>query len=733
MQHLKNVLCFLFYAFYLFASSQTIVNESIFLSGPVFTVSSAGDTVFVGSGSALELYKIEPHNQFTFLGKAHTIDVVTSIVKHHHTIYTGNNGIGFSVFDISNPLHPHLLSIIYDTLIPGHHPPVIDQNRMFLSVGSYGVIVMDINNPHQPTEICRWKTPDFMLSVYKHGNTILAADRSYGIILLHFDGQTLIPFDTLNPFPGCAWYAFTVDELSNVLWLYCYGSAIPFNNNVYVAALSLHSQQYLQVLGSFSFSSRPVASLTIRHQKAFMACWEQGLKIFDVSDIHNPSLIHTIPTSSYTLWTHPVNDSLLAIAQYSEGVQIISILHPAFPTVAIIDHHGDIKSIAINDSIIYSITLTHGINGIVHQNNTWNEQAETFLPDNEAVDITAYKNHLYVASDAEGLKVYQIQPMSLSPVWQQAIQGAIAVHIHDTLLFCIRSYYNWLQRPVEMYIFHIKQPHAPMLITSHNIITQSWPQDRPLVFMDVMDTLFAISCWNDALAGSLHIYSIAKPHQPTLLYQMITARAAQLQWLKYGNEILLATAWGTSVPGNPNGMKLFRWQYNELEEVSQFVSGSNGNRTVGLACGGKYCFLAEGGLSAHGHVYMLEIDSSFNISLKHKLKIGSNTNHHVLRIWNNYLIHAAGSPGLMIFRIHADLHILEPVYPTGKNITIYPNPASEWITIQYPWQHLSIYDNNGKFIGQITQYTEKIPVTHLPCGLYYILLDNKTVGMFIKQ
>ena len=76
-------------------------------------------------------------------------------------------------------------------------------------------------------------------------------------------------------------------------------------------------------------------------------------------------------------------------------------------------------------------------------------------------------------------------------------------------------------------------------------------------------------------------------------------------------------------------------------------------------------------------------------------------------------------------------------------VTIYPNPANDFIIINYPGQKeivtVTIYDAIGKLIKQETRKNElqiKLDVKLLEPGIYFIQVsDNHTVNKlkFIKQ
>jgi hypothetical protein len=71
---------------------------------------------------------------------------------------------------------------------------------------------------------------------------------------------------------------------------------------------------------------------------------------------------------------------------------------------------------------------------------------------------------------------------------------------------------------------------------------------------------------------------------------------------------------------------------------------------------------------------------------------------------------------------------------------IYPNPVKGELTIEisdirYPISDIVIYDVYGRecHVSPVTRHENKIDVSHLPAGIYFIKIENEFVGKFFKE
>jgi len=740
-------LIFLFNYFCVYSQQVTFRNAAI--SGPVFTFKAVANTLYIGSGSALEIFDITDINNIQLIGKQHSTDVVTYIATKGNTVYAGNNGIGTAIFDINTPSQPVFKGLIYDSLIPGHQPPVIDGNTGFFSYGSYGIKVLDLNNAQQPTEICDWQTPDFMLSIGKMGDTIFAADRTYGLFLLDFSNNQLSVFDTITTSAIQSWHTFHIDTAHNYLWLYGYGSAVPYNDSLAVVVYNLDPLSFMDVVSEFKMASRPAASLTTKNNKAYLSCWEDGVRVIDFSNMGTPQQTAIIPSASYALWVDFINDSVLGIAQYDSGLELFNINNITPALLNTVDTYGDISSIAMSGNYVYSIVSGEGIAVCKIETSDSLKEISLLRQYPNVKDLVVKNNTLLAASDAHGVLVFDITdkefPVLTDSLKKPSNNGALSLHLSGNTLFVGESYHFFLSRPVLLSVWDISNINNPVFRSETTITTQNFPYDRPMIFMDVQDSQMVMSCWNDALEGSLHILDVQNTAQISILTEM-PARAGQLKMKLINQQPAVLCAWGTSLLSQFNGLRIFALN-NPLAPVliGEYPTGMNGNRTIGLAVSDHYVYLSEGGLSAHGFITVLDYSKPTLPQLHSRLKIGSNTNHSHLKVYDNYLLHSAGSPGLMLFKISGTTHIPEYSTQNTLGVCVYPNPFNDFVTIAFDNTEndnytLEIFNAQGALVRTINNIRNNNTVVYkneLSKGLYMFRLKTARkedlVGTFVAE
>ena len=102
--------------------------------------------------------------------------------------------------------------------------------------------------------------------------------------------------------------------------------------------------------------------------------------------------------------------------------------------------------------------------------------------------------------------------------------------------------------------------------------------------------------------------------------------------------------------------------------------------------------------------------------------------------WSGSILGTTNGGG---FPVSVEEHI-----SNGKTLTIYPNPASTFITVETnaakAISQLSITNLNGQQLisRQITDPKTQIDISNLPNGVYFVRLTNDKsveVGKFVKQ
>ena len=721
--------------------SQGLDYISSSVSGPVFTIHSTGNRMYAGSGSALEIFDISDIQNPVLISKAHASDCVTSISIKGNSLYAGNNGIGTTIFNIADENHPINTGLIYDNLIPGHQPPVICGNTGFFSYGSYGLKVMDLTDELNPVEITGWQAPDFMLSVMKKGDTLYTTDRSAGLIIFSYQNNTLLALDTVDIPVMSAWHYCSIDSVNNYLWVYGYKNVVPYNDTLVVNLYSIHPSSYLQILSTFKIKSRPAAHLVSKNLTAYIACWEEGVKVVDFSNLLNPVLTKTITSPDYSLWLHFINDSIMGIAEFEKGIRFINTNDTAYPCIYNIDNYGDVRGLAFKNDYIYSAVKSQGISVCRSESNGTLTEISLINGYPSAKDVFSYNDLLFVPADTAGVLVFSTtnitSPAFVKEIKKPIFNGAITSMAVGNLLFVLESYTYFLSRPVILNIWDITNISNPVLLSEITVVTQSFPAGIPDIFMDIKDSILAICCWNDAQAGSLHIVDIANPSAPQLIFSENGIYPGQVKLFEKNGIEYLAFAQGSSLLGVINGMRIYNIVNPALPvPEANYTTGTNGNRCIGIELAGNNAFLAEGGLSAFGTVTSLDISNVSNPTFIESVKIGSNTSHHCLKYNNQFLFHSSGSPGVMSIR--ADTISGNPLMSFNKMASeFYPNPARDFIRLK---NHLTgninytIRDINGKIVKSGQSCNERISLKGINNGVYllYIKGNEEAAFKFVK-
>ena len=73
--------------------------------------------------------------------------------------------------------------------------------------------------------------------------------------------------------------------------------------------------------------------------------------------------------------------------------------------------------------------------------------------------------------------------------------------------------------------------------------------------------------------------------------------------------------------------------------------------------------------------------------------------------------------------------------PDFASWTIFPNPAGDYLQIQSDGQsaHFEIRDVNGKLLSSGDTTGDRINVSRLPAGFYYLFMSKGRVARFVKQ
>ena len=131
--------------------------------------------------------------------------------------------------------------------------------------------------------------------------------------------------------------------------------------------------------------------------------------------------------------------------------------------------------------------------------------------------------------------------------------------------------------------------------------------------------------------------------------------------------------------------------------------------------------------SGEGFEFMSTLNAHFGI--------GTAT---AITIWPSGTVDVITNPTL-----NQTLHVIEGNFPlsatsfNGKEITIYPNPTSDYLSISNSENvnisNMNIIDTNGKTIKKVTSNFTKIDVSNLSAGMYILSIETKEGKKFAEN
>src|SRR4030095_5070909 len=96
-----------------------------------------------------------------------------------NNLYLAQGGIGFEIYDVSNPMSPVLKSA-YNT--PGVASDVIvNANYAFVADSYNGMLIFNVTNPSSPALLSNFPAKGQILGLTLNNNSVYAADNTYGI------------------------------------------------------------------------------------------------------------------------------------------------------------------------------------------------------------------------------------------------------------------------------------------------------------------------------------------------------------------------------------------------------------------------------------------------------------------------------------------------------------------------------------------------------------------------
>ncbi|MCP4582360.1 MAG: T9SS type A sorting domain-containing protein, partial [candidate division Zixibacteria bacterium] len=233
--------------------------------------------------------------------------------------YVAQGRDGLQIVDISNPLEPTPLGNYSDVDLRVLNV-IVGGNYAYLSCLYDGMQIVDISNPNSPTWVSTYDTPNQALKICLDGNLAYIAD-----------GNSVQIIDVTNPaspsFTGSISYQGLTEDIC-VQGNYAYAAVNAFGMRI--INISTPSNP---VLGGTYNTTGSASGVVVSGNLVFVADgYFGGLKIVDVTDKENPSLVQHVRMPGMTSSDVAVSGDYAYVA--ASDLMVVDITNPEYASIA---------------------------------------------------------------------------------------------------------------------------------------------------------------------------------------------------------------------------------------------------------------------------------------------------------------------------------------------------------------------------------------------------------------
>ena len=403
-------------------------------------------------------------------------------------VYVADWFSGIHLFDISDPLHPRLLSSLH---IPGspkgivvrdgyafvadddhglqiidvhdaRHPrrvahlqtaglgytPFLVGDRLYLASHRGGFQIIDISDVTKPRELVNYATPSKAWSIQVKDGIAYVADDAAGMLVLDVhDPAHITPLASFDP----------GGDAEDVVLRDGYAFVAFFDKGFYI--LDVHDPRHPRQVSHLPTPGN-ARGIELRGDKAYLADWLAGLHVVDIHDLAHPRILGTYDTDG-AAWGVRVKGRYAYVMDWWGGFTVLDIGNPARPTLAARYHdRGTVRQIAAHDKFIY---VAYGRGGlqVFDIKNPLNPIWVTGLDGRgNAAALWLNMPYLYLASEDYGLTVVDAHdPYNLTVV------GGLKLDLHNPLILGdSRGYIYLYDNDTGITVIDATHPEVPRRI-----------------------------------------------------------------------------------------------------------------------------------------------------------------------------------------------------------------------------------------------------------------------------
>ncbi|MFC1975808.1 LVIVD repeat-containing protein [Chloroflexota bacterium] len=404
---------------------------------------------------------------------------------------------GLRVLDISDPTNPIEVGVAGLGIFGidwGNDPKGVVANDYAYLIDNQQLRIIDVSTPTAPIEVGYYPIPGYVQSVAVVDDYIYATTSGTGLFILSVVPDIGGPSPTNSPqpirppepiplltptpviltTPTPAIEALNVDLVGH--WDGYAGTVIVQDNYAYAGIdakftiLDILDPAHPSLLGSLDLSCSP-KDIIIADNYAYVVCWEEGLKIVNISNVRNPIEVSSFDTGNDD-WAEEVSsfdtgndkwvEAVIVAGNYAYlvtefGLHILDITNPTTPSQVGGYHHpyhNNMVNITIKDNYAYLSDWGNGLQIIDISNPTAPFRVKANIRQKDIYDTSIVGETAYVAG-SEGLHMLDISdPRHLiEKGFYKIAEGAHRVIVKD-------DYAYVSSRREKLYVLDISMPAA---------------------------------------------------------------------------------------------------------------------------------------------------------------------------------------------------------------------------------------------------------------------------------
>ncbi len=263
---------------------------------------------------------------------------------------------GLKIYDISDPSSITEISNLPEIGRGYAHRLFIDQNNViYIGDGFGGLKIIDCSNPSNPLSMNQIHYANYTYDVEVVGSTAFIADGEYGLVIA--DCTNLSHPTTLSQY-STGGYATNIQIEENIAYL-----ADGINGLMIFDVINTSNPLLIGQCGNQSTEEEGLGSIAILGDLAFLAYWQRGLDIYNISDVSNIKVLnHPIDCVSSVSVELDTDENLAFVADYMNGLKVLDFSNPSQPNlIGIYNETGIAYGLHISDNLIYFADAANGL------------------------------------------------------------------------------------------------------------------------------------------------------------------------------------------------------------------------------------------------------------------------------------------------------------------------------------------------------------------------------------